>query len=198
MIQINIGGTKGWNKIDPKVRANWLVLDSSRDPDIKYDLNSKELMPFEDNSVDNYYTSHTLEHIDTFIVPFVMSEIYRTLKPGGKIRIVVPDIRVGMRMYLNYNEQLMDKKYCTKDPNLPSTYLGQLMGWWQGSDRGKSECYSGHKTAYDDDTLRWYLSKAGFKNIFSARYDMCSPQFQGLDKLRYEGWSLFVEAIKNV
>lgn len=42
----------------------------------------------EDNSVDEYYTAHFLEHIDNF--ELVMGEIYRTLKPGGICTVFVP------------------------------------------------------------------------------------------------------------
>lgn len=42
----------------------------------------------EDNSVDEFYTSHFLEHINNF--EFVMSEIHRTLKPNGILTVIVP------------------------------------------------------------------------------------------------------------
>lgn len=41
-----------------------------------------------DNSVDEYYTAHFLEHIDNF--ELVISEIYRTLKPEGICTVFVP------------------------------------------------------------------------------------------------------------
>src|SRR5665811_1875556 len=41
-----------------------------------------------DNSVDEYYSSHFLEHIHEF--DLLMSEIHRTLKPGGICTIIVP------------------------------------------------------------------------------------------------------------
>jgi len=41
-----------------------------------------------DNSVDEYYTSHFLEHIQEF--DLLMSEIHRTLKPGGICTVIVP------------------------------------------------------------------------------------------------------------
>jgi ubiquinone/menaquinone biosynthesis C-methylase UbiE len=41
-----------------------------------------------DNSVDEYYTAHFLEHIENF--ELVMGEIYRTLKPEGICTIFVP------------------------------------------------------------------------------------------------------------
>jgi len=196
-MNINVGGEKGWKNVDPKVRANWLVLDNGRTSDIKYNLNSKEPIPLEDNSVDNYYTSHTLEHIETFTVPFVMSELYRTLKPNGMIRIVVPDFRYGANLYSRNGDDLHNRKYCTKDKDLPDTPLGYFMSWWFSRDHGKEGRYSGHKTAYDYETLHWYLIRAGFMDVYVWKYNECSPEFVGLDIVRYAGWSLFVEARKK-
>ena len=196
-MNINVGGEKGWKNIDPKVRANWLILDTGRGTDVQYDINSKEPIPLEDNSVDNYYTSHTLEHVETFTVPFVMSELYRTLKPNGMIRIVVPDIKYGIYLYHENSDELHNKTYCTKDKSLPDTPLGHLACWWYSQDRGKDGRYSGHKTAYDYETLRWYLLQAMFMDIYRWEFNSGSKLFLGLDISRYAGWSLFVEARKS-
>jgi ubiquinone/menaquinone biosynthesis C-methylase UbiE len=45
-------------------------------------------LPFDDNSVDAYFAQHLFEHIHDFL--FLMEEIYRTLKPGGILEVVVP------------------------------------------------------------------------------------------------------------
>ncbi|MFP5385347.1 MAG: class I SAM-dependent methyltransferase [Bacteriovoracia bacterium] len=51
--------------------------------------NLEEGLPFiPDNSVDHFVSSHFLEHIHNF--EFMMSEIHRTLKPGGTAQIRVP------------------------------------------------------------------------------------------------------------
>ena len=39
-------------------------------------------LPFEDNSIDEIYSYHFLEHVDN--LEFVLKEIYRVLKPNGK------------------------------------------------------------------------------------------------------------------
>lgn len=56
---------------------------------IKYviDLNTNKL-PFQDNSVDEVITSHTLEHLQNPME--LVREIYRVLKPGAKLTITVP------------------------------------------------------------------------------------------------------------
>ena len=48
-------------------------------------------LPFKDNSVDFFISSHTIEHI--IDVPKAMREWARALKPGGLIASTVPDVR---------------------------------------------------------------------------------------------------------
>lgn len=55
--------------------------------DIVADLN-KPLEEFPDNSVVEIYSSHTFEHINNFLG--LMSELYRIVRPDGRIEIVVP------------------------------------------------------------------------------------------------------------
>jgi ubiquinone/menaquinone biosynthesis C-methylase UbiE len=45
-------------------------------------------LPFDDNSVDNIFAQHLLEHIVD--LQFVMEEIWRVLKPNGILEVVVP------------------------------------------------------------------------------------------------------------
>lgn len=63
--------------------------------DIEWDLLKKYPWPWEDNSVDEVFASHFLEHIpkgDSFQAPIYqfMDEIYRILKPGGIARFISP------------------------------------------------------------------------------------------------------------
>ena len=48
-------------------------------------------MPFKDNSVDNIYVSHVLEHIEKEYIQTFFREAARVLKKGGVLRICVPD-----------------------------------------------------------------------------------------------------------
>lgn len=48
-------------------------------------------LPYEDESVDEIRASHILEHFGHREVPDVLRDWCRVLKPGGKIRIAVPD-----------------------------------------------------------------------------------------------------------
>jgi len=63
-------------------------------------IDLSEPLPFEDAVYDAVYSSHVLEHIDRSRAPALLGEMFRVLKPGGVIRVVVPDLEVVTREYL--------------------------------------------------------------------------------------------------
>lgn len=69
-------------------RAGFINIDI--DPSVKPDIirDIEKGLPFDDNSVDEIFCSHTLEHIHDLL--FVLREFYRVCKNGAKITIIVP------------------------------------------------------------------------------------------------------------
>ncbi len=65
---------------------------------IAHDL-SKGL-PFSDESFEAVYHSHLLEHFSKNYAPVFLKDCFRVLKPGGIIRVVVPDLESIVRLYL--------------------------------------------------------------------------------------------------
>ena len=57
---------------------------------IEYDIRSQNI-PYKDNTVDNIYCCHVVEHIETEYVEKFFKESFRVLKKGGVLRIVCPD-----------------------------------------------------------------------------------------------------------
>ena len=47
-------------------------------------------LPFEDNRFDSVHSAHFMEHLRSEDIYFVLSEMYRVTKPGGKVYITVP------------------------------------------------------------------------------------------------------------
>jgi predicted SAM-dependent methyltransferase len=69
---------------------------------IKCDLLSG--IPYPDNYFDAAYHSHVLEHFSQDDGKKFIAECYRVLKPGGILRIAVPDLENITRQYLKYLE----------------------------------------------------------------------------------------------
>lgn len=57
-------------------------------------------IPFPDQTFDAVYHSHVLEHIDRDGAAGFLGECRRVLKPGGIVRIVVPDLETLARRYI--------------------------------------------------------------------------------------------------
>ncbi len=123
MQRINIGcgqtSTKGWVNFDnsfslrlskipfaPGVLYKLRILESSqyqfvkfaRENDIRYGDATKGL-PSQSESCDVVYSSHMLEHLDRAGANRFLKEVYRVLRPGGIIRVVVPDIKKQIEQY---------------------------------------------------------------------------------------------------
>lgn len=124
---------------------DWEHIDNIDEPHIKsHDITK---LPYEDNSVDILYSSHTLEYFDREEAIEVLREWYRVLKVGGKIYLSVPDFRAISELY-------------TQD-NLP---LCRLIGPMFGKmDSNNSIIY--HKSIWDEASLSEYLRIAGFRRI---------------------------------
>ncbi len=80
--RLDIGS--GGNKV---AGATSLDIDPSVKPDILHDLN-KFPYPIADNSFDEIYAKHVIEHLDDPIR--FMSEMTRVLKPGGTVFVETP------------------------------------------------------------------------------------------------------------
>lgn len=81
------------------VIEGWNNLDLIRDKRVlRWDI--RRGLPFPDNSIDYAYSSHLLEHLSPPEAEKLLKEIYRTLNPGGILRLVVPDLEKICREYL--------------------------------------------------------------------------------------------------
>ena len=71
-----------------------LDVDPGVNPDVVADAMN---LPYEDNSVDELYAGHLLEHFTLQEDP--LQEWHRVLKPGGRITVTVPDIETSLKLY---------------------------------------------------------------------------------------------------
>ncbi|MDH4316866.1 MAG: methyltransferase domain-containing protein, partial [Desulfobulbaceae bacterium] len=57
-------------------------------------------LEFDDDTFDAVYHSHVLEHMPKRYAPVFLGECLRVLKPGGILRVVVPDLESAAQEYL--------------------------------------------------------------------------------------------------
>lgn len=201
MVKLNIGGGKGHEKI-----PGWQIVDLRDTADLRLDI-SKDRLPFPDNSVDVIFTSHTLEHIQPNSLGFVLDEFYRVIKPGGLrevsggemvyeggiVRIIVPDIALACRAYIDNNRSFFERSSIThRDPEGP---LGGLLASWFYS---VSAVGNGHVHCFDEQYMNWWLKRSRFDRAYRSAYrKSLLPELRGDNFDRHEHDSLFVEAWKQ-
>lgn len=183
-MNVDIGGSK--HKRD--MGGKWRICDISPGCEYPCNLNTDPL-PFENESVGNIFCSHTLEHIEPARIPVVLKEMRRVLKPGGRVRIVVPDCEKAVNWYLKNPSKLRDPRGPTKPKFVPETRMGFLNAWFYTHGKG-------HRSGFDWELLSFYLNQAGFKNIKKVSFEKHSKIFKGKDYVRYRDNSIFCEAVK--
>ena len=82
----------------------WVNIDNNSDNnisrlDIIMDL--RDPLPFPDNSVDYLYNEHFLEHLSLNEGLAAIREFFRVLKPGGVMRIAMPDLESMVAAYMD-------------------------------------------------------------------------------------------------
>jgi SAM-dependent methyltransferase len=82
------------------IHPAWINLDlEPRLPGVRsWDL--RRGLPLPDGTVDACYSSHVLEHLRPAEVDRLLREQFRVLRPGGRLRVVVPDLALICRHYL--------------------------------------------------------------------------------------------------
>ena len=179
MIKINMGC--GWRDFG----KDWVHIDGGDYPH----LDSKDIfnLPYDDNSVDLIYASHMIEYFNRDEVKDVLNEWIRTLKPGGKLRLAVPNFS---EMAIMYSEGLV-----TLD-NILGPLYGQM-------SMGEETIY--HKTTYDYQSLEDLLFNLGLKKVIKYDWrktshsefdDHSQAYIPHMDKENGTLISLNVEAIK--
>ena len=95
MIKLHLGC--GWRNFG----SDWIHIDAGYYDHLDYtDITKLEL---EDDSVDLIYASHVLEYFDINQAKDALREWRRVLKPGGELRVAVPDFKAMSTLYHNGN-----------------------------------------------------------------------------------------------
>jgi SAM-dependent methyltransferase len=158
-------------------------IDGLPAPHIHYIRSIDDLSPFKDNTVDLIYAAHCLEHFSHRKTSTVLAEWFRVLKPGGILRLSVPDFDALYEIYKESGKEI-------------DSILEVLMA-------KQDYKYNFHMTVFNQSSLERVLKNVGFQEVRQWQPNSCDlttfPDFS-IHKIpanqKYYPISLNLEATK--
>lgn len=179
-LKLNIGN-------GPFRHQDWINVDcqlSLKKNDVVCDLRRK--WPLRSGSAKYIFSEHVFEHFGyPDEIGHILKECHRILKPGGILRVIVPDAERYLQAYANNDESFVRAVGGNEASKL--SVVNVMM-----RENGF------HKYAYDYPELESVLANAGFRNVSRSALGASTHQELNLDLNddHRDLVSLYVEAIK--
>jgi len=140
-LRLHIGGEQ--------TKPGWKIVNIQSGPGVDYVADCTDLHAFADESVDEIYASHVLEHLGYMEkLPRALAEFHRVLKKDGCARISVPDLDTVCQLFLEAHGRVNDR----------ILLMRMLFG-------GQTDPYDFHYVGLSFDLLGELLGNAGFVRV---------------------------------
>lgn len=154
---------------------------------INFNLVEDLPLPFKDNTIKGVYSSHCLEHLTADEVVKILQEAHRVIKPGGIIRITLPNMDKMFDAYESRdasNLESFKKKVQIKN----GTSLWGLDSWLRLVTRS----FAGHVVDLFSDKELYNIfennSRSDFVKTILAKADT-SPKYRNIPNTHKSYWS---------
>ena len=161
-------------------------------------------LPWPDRSARAIYSSHMVEHFEPLEAQRLLRECLRVLKPGGVLRLVLPDLEACVRHYQREKE--------AGNPRAADDFVGAHFYTAAGNFYGEARHLSRtrrlairllhrpHQWMYDAESMQALLEDVGFSGVRECRYRSgACPDLQTLETRKdeiFSNSSFYVEAFK--
>jgi len=130
-------------------KEGWTVLNVQTAPHVDIIGTCTDLSMIAAGTAEEVYASHVLEHLDySRELPTALGEIFRVLRPGGRISVSVPDFELLCRLFLHPQAQPTDRW----------EIMRRIFG-------GQGDPFDFHKVGLWADYLAGLLHATGFIDI---------------------------------
>ena len=177
-VLLNVGC--GYNPKDDFINLNF---EWNPGIDICWDITAASI-PLPSNSLEGVYTEHCLEHIPFEKCFENLKEFHRLLKPGGTVRIVVPDGQIYFDLYQAKKTDKSVQLPYAENEETPAISINRI---FRSHD---------HLFIYDFETMALLLGKVGFRDIKKESYGTGRDSRILIDQAHRAVESLYVEATR--
>lgn len=173
----------------PKYLPGFVNIDGNLLSKIDLWLDVRNGLPFPGNSVNSVYSTHMFEHFYSDELMRLLGECHRVLKPGGGVRLIVPNLESAIRAYNENRNDWFSDAFPRHFDSLGGRFSNFVF------------CDGQHRTAFDFTYLTEVLGQAGFGEVEksgegrSRLYDGTVPPYDPRDSKDLPH-SLYVEAFK--
>ena len=143
-MKLHIGGKE--------IKEGWKILNIQKNDGVDFVGSITDLSQFKDDSIDEVYASHVVEHIDQKNIKKTLKDINRVLKKDGKFYISVPDLDILCRIFI-------EKK---APPKVKFHVMRMMFG-------GQTDEFDYHYFGWNYEFLNSYLIEAGFKKTRGSK-----------------------------
>ncbi len=126
-------------------KDGWKILNIQKKEGVDFIGDISNLDQFDNESIEEIYSSHTLEHVRRKDILNTLKGINRVLKKGGKFYVSVPDLSILCHTFIN--------------PTAPPEVKFHVMGMMFG---GQIDDFDYHYAGWTQEFLFDYLGQAGF------------------------------------
>jgi SAM-dependent methyltransferase len=173
----------------PKYLAGFLNIDGNLFHKLDLWLDVRNGLPFPSNTVDSVYSTHMFEHFYPDELQALLRECLRVLKPGGGVRLVVPNLASAISAYSQKQSGWFYDSFPRHFDSLGGRFSNFVF------------CDGQHRTAFDFGYLDEVLRQSGFREVEesaegrSRLYGNHVPSYEPGDSPALPH-SLYVEAFK--
>jgi SAM-dependent methyltransferase len=161
----------------------WINVDRKRGPGIDVRCDVIDGLPFPDDSVDYITSQHALQDLGIFQQVPAMAELRRVLRPGGLLRLGLPDLDRAIQAYrAGRRDHFIPREWET----LGGDFITHIL--WYGET----------STLFTGEFAEELLRKAGFARVAQVEYRMTVSRFPEVVEMDHrEHESFYVEAFKE-
>jgi hypothetical protein len=122
-------------------------------------------IPYENGTISSIYSEHSLEHLSFENCKKALQEWFRVLKNGGELLLLIPDLELCCKNYLNSNGQ--NTVNYIKDNDW---YRATIFGYQKDANGSKSE-FQFHLSGYNKNEIKQLLQDIGFVIEYCKNYN---------------------------
>lgn len=162
--------------------TGWINSDIRPRPGVDLPCDIVQGLPLEAESIDYISSQHALQQIEVYDIVTALRELRRVLKPGGVLRLCLPDFDKAIEAY---REGRRDYFWCWDWQSISGNFITQIMD------------YNYTRTPLTFEFTEELLRKAGFGKVVRVEYRAtASPNTNIVDLDGREEESFYVEAFK--